>query len=325
MSSSEINDLKTNYHTIGHPIAFAGIHKIYNYYNRRISIDKIKDILSSIDTYTLHREYHEGKRNHSYSHFPRYQFQMDIVDVQELSKHNDGYKYLLTCIDTFTRYAWAQPLRDKSGRTVISAFEEILKSAGKSPIHLVVDRGTEFYNKHFEKFCKDRNIKYYSPDSSIHGAFIERFNRTLQNIIYRYMTDNNTHRYIYKIDNGKKVNLMPMFLQTYNTRIHRMIGTSPENAENNPQSHVDIRKQLAKYYLTNPRKPIKYSIGDVVRIAKQRGKFSRGYHKQFQEELFKIKNIIHNKKIPMYEIETYDGTETIKGNFYDFELTKISI
>ena len=48
------NDLNANYKTPGHPIAFGGINNIYKYYNRLLSQQKIKDILSSIESYTLH-------------------------------------------------------------------------------------------------------------------------------------------------------------------------------------------------------------------------------------------------------------------------------
>ena len=37
------------------------------------------------------------------------QFQVDLVDMQSLSKYNDGYKYVLTCIDVLSKYAWAVP------------------------------------------------------------------------------------------------------------------------------------------------------------------------------------------------------------------------
>ena len=43
------------------------------------------------------------------------QFQADLVDVQNLSRFNKGYKYLLTCIDIFSKHAWVVPLKTKQG------------------------------------------------------------------------------------------------------------------------------------------------------------------------------------------------------------------
>ena len=155
----------------------------------------------------------------------------------------------------------------------------------------------------------------HNPDSSIHAAFIERFNRSFQSILYRYLTQNQTNRF---------VEVLSKLLKTYNTRYHRMIGTSPYRAENDSSVHLKMRMRALKYHNTIKQKPVGFEIGDSVRIAKLKNKFLRGYTEQFQHEIFKIKNIKSNSKIPMYTLETYDGGETLKGNFYSHELVKVS-
>jgi len=317
-------DLKINYNTPGHPIAFSGINNVYSYYKGRLSYNKIKEILSGVENYTLHREYKRGQRNPSYSHFKRNQWQMDLVDIQELAEANDNIRYLLTVIDTFTRFAWARLLKNKRGETVLEAFKSIIESSGK-PKSLCCDRGTEFHNEKFKKYCVENGIILYTSDSSIHGAYIERFNRTLQSLIYKFMTENETHRFIDKINSdGTLTNVFTQLMNTYNNRKHRMIGTTPTIAENNPNSHLNIRLKLSEYYETiKPKKRI-FNIGDTVRIAKQKGKFSRGYKEQSNQEIFKIYEVKERSKIPMYLLETYNGDEKIKGGFYDFELTKVA-
>jgi len=317
-------DLKNNYNNPGHPIAFSGINNIYKFYKGHLSYDKIKDILSGIENYTLHREFKRGQRNPSYSHFKRNQWQMDLVDIQELASSNDEIRYLLTVIDTFTRFAWARLLKNKRGETVLEAFKSIVTLAGK-PKSISCDRGTEFHNEKFKKYCSENEIYLYTPDSSIHGAYIERFNRTLQSLIYKYMTENETHRFIDKINpDGTLTNIFAQLMHTYNNRKHRMIGTTPSIAENNPESHLNMRLKLSDYYdKIKPKKRI-FNIGDTVRIAKIKGKFARGYKEQSNQEIFKIYEIKERTKIPMYLLQTYDGSEQIKGGFYDFELTKVS-
>jgi len=236
-------DLKKSYTQAGHPIAFSGLQNIYRHYQGLLSLDDIKNALSQIENYTLHKEFHKGQRNPSYSHFKRYRFEMDLVDVQSLSEHNDGVNYLLTCIDTFTRFAFVRLLSNKTGPVVLRAFKSVLEEAQTPPVILVVDRGTEFYNEGFRNFCENHQIRFYSPDSSIHGAYVERFNRTLQGIIYKYMTEFETKRYIDRTnEDGSKTKLMPLFVKTYNNRIHRMIGMSPQEAEDNPDAHINIQK-----------------------------------------------------------------------------------
>ena len=34
----------------------------------------------------------------------------DLIDKSTLSKYNNNYKFILTVIDLFTKYAWAVPL-----------------------------------------------------------------------------------------------------------------------------------------------------------------------------------------------------------------------
>ena len=318
-------DLKANYRIPGHPIAFSGINNIYEYYKGLLNKEKIKDILSGAESYTLHKEYHKGQRNPSYSHFKRNQFQMDLVDIQELAPFNDNIRYLLAVIDTFTRFAWVRLLKDKRGETVLEAFKSILKSAGEYPRIIVTDRGTEFFNKLFQTFCEQSNIKLLTPDSSVHAAYIERFNRSLQSLIYKYMTENETHRFIDRINpDGTLTNVFRNLMHTYNTRKHRMIGTSPCIAENDESVHLDMRLRMSKYYEKIKPKKKTLNVGDTVRISKQKGKFSRGYKEQSQLEIFKIYEIKTKSKIPMYYLETYDGSEKIKGGFYDFELTKVA-
>ena len=54
-----------------------------------------------------------------------YLWQLDLVDLQKFSKSNKGYKYLLTCIDVFSKHAWVRPLKTKEGNSVLKAFRKI--------------------------------------------------------------------------------------------------------------------------------------------------------------------------------------------------------
>lgn len=309
------SDLRQNYKRPGHPIAFAGITQIFKYYNGKLSIKRIKELLSGIESYTLHREFHKQKRNTSFSHFKRYQFQMDLVEVQQLSKYNDNIRYLLNVIDTFTRFAFVRPLKNKTAVHVLEKFKDILIEAKQKPLMIVMDKGTEFMNTLFQNFCKENNIKLINPQANIHAAYIERFNRTLQTLMYKYMTENETNRYI---------DVLPKLVQSYNHRKHRMINTTPSDAENSNDTHLPIVLSNAQRESKNKKISPIYSIGTFVRIAKQKGKFSRSYQEQTAQEIFKIYKIDTTKKIPLYHIETYNGDEQITGGFYSFELTPVS-
>lgn len=309
------NHLKENYRVPGNPIAFSGIQTIYDYYRGKLQRSRIKVILSEIESYTLHREYHNQTRNPSYTHFKRHSWQMDLVDVQALEPFNKGVRYIMTVIDTFTKFSFCRLLKDKTGELVLSNFKSVLEEAKGKPLNLVIDGGAEFRNRIFSSFCSDQNITLINPDSSTHGAYIERFNRTLQSLIYKYMSENETNTY---------VNVFQDLVRTYNTRKHRMIGTTPFIAETDDNSHKNIRLLMSKYWEKIKRKPVVLAVGDTVRVAKIKNKFSRGYHQRSNEEMFKVYKISTKMPIPLYYLETYDGKEQIKGGFYSFELTKVS-
>jgi transposase InsO family protein len=86
---------------------------------------------------------------------------MDLADMQSMQKFNDGYRYLLVCIDVFSKYAWVVPLKNKTGPTLVEAFKVILTS-GLKPEKIMTDQGTEFSNKHFRALMKEEDIELYN-------------------------------------------------------------------------------------------------------------------------------------------------------------------
>ena len=54
-------------------------------------------------------------------------FAADLVEMQKFAKMNKGYRYLLTCIDIFSKYSWVIPLKDKKGINVKNALQKIFK------------------------------------------------------------------------------------------------------------------------------------------------------------------------------------------------------
>ena len=86
---------------------------------------------------------HGGIKGEVQSLFPAkmLNFQADLVDVQSLSRYNKGFKYLLTCVDIFSKYASVIPLKTKQGQELVKAFRTIL-SSGRKPLKLQTDKGT---------------------------------------------------------------------------------------------------------------------------------------------------------------------------------------
>ena len=229
----------------------------------------------------------------------------------------DGYKYILTVMDGYTRYAWCVPLKHKDGLTVANAFKEIMKKSKRKPNKLFVDEGKEFYNQHMYKLFKykkqdvlekDENGEYknhiYSVFNFGKNPVIERFNRTITNKLWKQFTING---------NQKWLKILQPTVDNYNNSIHRTINTTPKEASENPSL---IRVEMES---TVDDKP-KYKKGDRVRIFKWKDKFEKGYKGYWSKEIFKIKEVKNTSPIT-YKIEDLDG-EIIHGSFYSNELQR---
>ena len=55
------------------------------------------------------------------------QWTADLIEVINIAKHNRGYHYLLTVVDVFSKHAWVQPVKTKTGKAVTEAMSKILK------------------------------------------------------------------------------------------------------------------------------------------------------------------------------------------------------
>ena len=90
----------------------------------------------------------------------------DLVEMQEWSKVNKGYRYILNVTDCFSKYAWIVPLKDKNGETVLEAVKYIVKISDRKPAYLWVDEGKEFYNKGLVE-SRENNTVFYTRRTQI--------------------------------------------------------------------------------------------------------------------------------------------------------------
>jgi transposase InsO family protein len=98
-------------------------------------------------------------------------------------------------VDVFSRFAWLSPLKDKTGKSVEKALSENIKKAKVRKVRS--DAGTEFKNKWVERLLDAHDIYHHvALNDDIKANYVERFNRTLKTMIFRYLAKNKTDRYI---------------------------------------------------------------------------------------------------------------------------------
>ena len=142
----------------------------------------------------------------------------------------------------------------------------------------------------------------YSIYNEGKSVVAERFRRTLETKIYKYMTSVSKNVYIDKLDD---------IVSEYNNTYHRAIKMKPVDVKDN--TYVDSKKEV------NDKDP-KFKVGNHVRISKYKNIFAKGYTQNWPEEVFVV-NKIKNTVPWTYVINNLNGEECI-GTIYEKELQK---
>jgi L-rhamnose mutarotase len=227
--------MKATYYEASEPGFYGGVRALTRYCGMPVKM--VKGWLETQDPYTVHKP--------AVKKFPRRKtfdkgiddlFQADLADMRNLASSNDGNSYILTCIDVFSRYAFAVPVKDKRGSTVAAAFEKIF--AERVLNMLQTDRGTEFYNVQVQELFKKNGVRHYSSlNDDVKAALVERFNRTPKSRLFRYMTHSHTKRWIDVIDD---------VVNSYNRSHHRSIGAAPIDVTSENEDVVARRQYPPK-------------------------------------------------------------------------------
>ena len=242
---------------------------------KNLSLQNVKDLMNSQKKYQVVKG--RSKNTNSYvATGPLEQFQIDLIYMPN-SWWNNGYKYVFDCIDVFSQKAEMIPLKVRDKGTVADAFEKILKKMG-IPKTKYSDMGSEFDNKEFQKILDRHNIKIiFAID---HAPFVESFNRTMKNRLYKYMA-------LHRTDNWAKA--LDKVLDGYNNTPHSSTGIAPNdiNEENEGTAYMNMKRKSK----TKPYDKIR--IGNTVRIPVTH-KVEKGYKQQWSYELHEVEDVFKN-------------------------------
>lgn len=315
-----------NYQTPGHPTAFSAPHSVYLYYGKKYPLDFIEKTLRCNESFTLHKEYKRPKTYNPYYVYQRRQhFQGDLIDISALKEDNENITFLLVIIDCFSRKIWVMPLRRKTGLDTSQSIQAWLNEINApncfaSDPFLLVDSGKEFWNRHVQDTLSHVGLELRQAKNIVKAAICERVNKSLQVLIYKYLTHSGETRYIDKL---------PSLVNTYNNRKHRSLKYLTPNQADNPMNAPTVRSvHLLRYSKINEKrhKKPKYRVGDKVRVktyAKAPSSARRAYLQQFHGEIFEIERIATRMPIPFYYLKSLNTEDSIEGGFYANELSKI--
>ena len=307
----------------------SSVRKLYNEgkkYIPNLTYEDVRIFLSSQDSYTLHKQ---GRR-----YFPRRKIivsrpgliaSVDLADMSLLKEQNDGVRYLLFILDSFSRYLIVKPLRNKNADSVLRAFKSVFENnvEGFANVKRVFcDKGREWYNAKVVSYLKNKHMSLYSvQNQETKAALVERCIRTVKQKIYKYLTHGGTLRYI---------NVLEGIVACYNTSEHRSLKNRTPK-----QVHFTSNENLVReLFIYNYIKPVSnkkifshdLKVGDSVRVSKYRETLGyKGFVEQNSEEIFriyKIKEEPHYGKV--YFLKDLKN-DVIEGSFYSYELVKTRI
>ena len=310
--------LQKYYYDARNPGAFAGPQKLFRVLNRQypgvFSLPFLKAWLNDQDAYSLQKPVrHRFKTPQVRVSGINEQWDIDLLSMANLAKENDGVQFLLCVLDVFSRKAWVKPLKNKTAKAVLDAMKEILRDT--VPEKIRSDKGSEFANRWFKTFVKDKGIYFFTTSNPAKAGYVERFQKTLKTALYRMLRHKRTYRYIDNLDD---------IVANYNATPHRSLGGLTPNAVTK-DNEADVWAHL---YLKTPKHARKqrptflYRIGDMVRISFTKQPFRRAYQEQYTTEVFKVSGRFLKQGFPMYKLKDIKG-RVIGGNFYQVELQKV--
>ena len=274
--------LKDIYFNPLHPASFGGPEKLYHAAQQEGKYDltrnQVKKWLHKQEPYSLQKPI-----RYSFQRTPIVvagiddQWSADLMDLKKFSKDNEGYSYVLVVVDTFSKYMWLRPLKNKLGESVAKAFKDIFKGERK-PKRIRTDKGQEFRAKPVTSLMQSLGIRQLFAQNEKKAAISERAIKTIKSKIFRYLTHKNSFQYLENLQ---------AFADSYNKTIHRTIDMAPNQVNNENEEDVRLSTYYSQAYNYKPSQ-FKYKPGDRVRITYLRNPFSREYDQRWTGEVFSV-------------------------------------
>ena len=277
---------------------------------------KIADFLRKDENYSLHRRIVKRNfpRRKIITHYPFQIFQADLIEYSQssFSYANNGYKFILIVIDSFTKMLYAEPVKRKSAEYMADAIDSIFKKFDFFPNSLITDRGLEFYNSKVQAVLLRYGINHYSMKTKTpwKTPMAERVIRTIKTRLERYFHEKKTKKWI---------DVLQDFVKNYNRTPHRSIGMAPIKVTF--QNSKEVYKRM--FGDVDLRVVPRLSKGSKVRILLEKTLFEKGYKQNWSEKIYIITKVLQKAGIVWYKLSELDGTP-LQGIKYYYQLNLVA-
>lgn len=231
-------------------------------------------------------------------------YQADLVEMIPYADENKGMKYILTMINCFTKFAFAVPLKTKTGVDTARALEPILRKNKMK--HFQTDQGKEWFNTHVKKLMVKYGINHYATFSDLKASIVERLNRTLKERMWRMFTASGKYEWL---------SILPEIVKAYNNTVHRTIGMKPKEVKRKHEKTI-LARLTTKPSVVKP----KFNVNDEVRISKYKKVFKKGYLPNWTNEVFRVYAVKPTTPVT-YVLQDKKG-QLLHGGFYEQEIKR---
>ena len=107
-------------------------------------------------------------------------------------KSANGFVYILTIVDHFSKYAFAYPMRNQEAYTVVKLLLDNVICLVGVPDRILTDQGPNFESQLFQELCRALRIHKIrtSPYEATTNDFTERFHLTLTAMVAKCVKEN---------------------------------------------------------------------------------------------------------------------------------------
>ena len=279
-------------------------------YASGLSGKSVEKYLKSQDTWTRYKAIrHRFPRRRTSGVAVFSHIQCDLIQMEN-PRSNNNFAWCLTIIDCYSRYAFALPLRRKTGQEVAAAFEKCFDTERLWPSVCITDAGREFLNSWVRELFRVHLVNHVTTNSLLKATMVERYNKTLQNRLYKLMFYRKSKRWV---DDLQQV------VDAINRSYHRGIKTTPHKA-----FHGVTKPSMHNYNRLPKSNVPKYRVGERVRLTKKVTSFQRGYKSGWTEQTFLISEVLppadENAEPWSYRVLSERSGEIVPGIVYAHEI-----
>lgn len=263
---------------------YGGSDKLYKVARKEgltVSHKEVEKFLANQKTSQLHKRTTKKASMPITTTNPHIIYQMDLLDMTKFYRSNRGYKWILICTDVFTRKSFAYPLKSKSPDDVVVGVKTCFAEMGK-PEYITTDDGSEWKGE-VREFLKREDVGHRTTEVGDHNVLgiIDRFSKTLKDIVYKHFTHDDTTDWISVIDE---------LIKNYNNTPHSTLkGETPNEAEKYPFDTAMMHYERIRGIQEKSRPIItSFNVGDYVRYKLKKGTFTKGYEQKYSDTVHKI-------------------------------------